>query len=171
MARPRVTKDPRFKRNIHPAEEGVKVKTTPRKLLNALCKALSEPERTFVGLVRYMSEDEIAHTIAQRIRAEGQGAYATPSALADFYLMKRDAFSHENEVRLLLVRDRIEGEPAFVDMKIDPNELFEEAQFDPRLEAFEAMEREAVFRTRGYTGDCPRSPLYVSTLMPIALPD
>jgi hypothetical protein len=45
-------------------------------------------------------------------------------------------------------------------VKIDPNVLFDEVTFDPRLELFERKEREAVIKNLGYTGKIVDSNLY-----------
>ena len=49
----------------------------------------------------------------------------------------------------------------------DPNNLFDEVRFDPRLAEFERKEREALARKLGYSGKVTTSSLYLGTLLNI----
>lgn len=163
----RVDKDARFKRNTCPRYEGVQVRSTPRKLMRALCaQRFSSNGLPYVGKVDYMLREKIEEYIASKVRLCGPGAFSAPNERALLYLLKRSAFEHESEIRLLYVCSEACSDDRLV-MSIDPNELFEEIQFDPRLEPFEVDARKSVYGALGYSGEMKRSELYHKTLLPV----
>lgn len=166
----RVDKDPRFKRNTCPRYEGVQVKSTARKLLQALC---AQPPsvgigHAYAGAVRYLNHDKILQRIANTIAAYGLDAFRVPRNRADLLLLKRPAFEHEGEVRLLYVCNE-ESSETLLHVPVDPNDVFDEIRFDPRLEPFEFRERESVIRSLGYHGTVGQSELYHRTLLQVVL--
>jgi hypothetical protein len=70
----RVVKDPHFNRNICPRDEGVRVRSTPRKLLVALqtwCP--TDFGRTcFIGAVQYFPKDQLLQQFANLIGSKGK---------------------------------------------------------------------------------------------------
>lgn len=78
-------------------------------------------------------------------------------------LKKRIYFSHEQEVRIILVAPKDFTADNF-QISIDPNFLFDEVQFDPRLVSFERIEREKTARDLGYTGKFGQNYNYQMTL-------
>jgi hypothetical protein len=118
-----------------------------------------------------MPETELNQTIAETIGRHGANAFAAPAKRASLLLMKRDAFQHEAEVRLIYVEQReVTPEPVFR-VRCDPNEVFDEISFDPRLVPFERNEREAAIKAAGYKGSIILSLLYQGTLLQIAVSD
>lgn len=167
----RVEKDPRFKRNISARYEGVQVKSTPRKLLQALQnQSFSSSGHAYVGTVQYSSRGDILKWIANTIQNNGLGAFGVPATRASLLLRKRVAFRHESEIRLLFVCNQVGYREMFRHIEyIDPNEVFDEISFDPRLECFEAEERESAIRSLGYSGTIAKSELYHRTLLTVNL--
>jgi hypothetical protein len=93
-------------RNSFPNEEGVQVRTTPRKLLSALATRAPAGESDanwIIGQVTYHPEDEIPQAVANLVAKNGLGAFPGPEGHADSVLFKRKAFEHEAEVRLIYV--------------------------------------------------------------------
>jgi len=84
-------------------------------------------------------------------------------------LLKRTAFSHEAEVRLIYVEHRLGANKPLLRVPIDPNEVFDEITFAPRLVEFERLERETTIKSAKYTGAVNTSDLYQSTLMEVIL--
>jgi hypothetical protein len=167
----RVVKDPYFARNLHPREEGVRVNSTPRKLINALrAGTRSFPDGScYVGGVDYMSEAHVQRELANAVGTYGPDVFTAPANRAKLLLLKRDAFQHEAEVRLIYVEQRdVPPEPVFR-VQFDPNEVFDDISFDPRLVEFERKEREAAVRAAGYTGSITVSRLYENTLLNIGI--
>ncbi|ATG75014.1 hypothetical protein AN401_15035 [Zobellella denitrificans] len=166
----RVDKDTHFRRNTSPRYEGVQVRTTTRKLIRALMeKAKGSPHgKCYIGTVRYIPHNEILQGIANTIRSHGIDAFREPDVRADLLFLKRQAFQHEAEVRLLYFCNESCADNLFR-VPIDPNELFDEITFDPRLELFEQREREAVARSLGYKGPIRESDLYQRIILQVSL--
>lgn len=165
----RVVKDTHFQRNTCPRDEGVRVRSTPRKLLEALRAGTQDwPSAScFIGSVRYLSQTELMQSAANAIGQVGLDVFTLPENRAKLMLLKRTAFSHEAEVRLIYVEHRLGANKPLVRVQIDPNEVFDEITFDPRLVEFERLERETTIRSMNYRGAVNRSDLYQSALMEV----
>lgn len=165
----RVVKDPHFGRNLCPHDEGVRVRTTPRKLLQALCAGSAEGPigHWFLGAVQYLPSEALLREIATAIDQHGLSVFELPSNRARLLLLKREAFSHEAEVRVIFVQQNPEPRPARIHIPIEPSAVFDEISFDPRLGTFERKERELVIRSLGYTGAISESGLYQRTLLEV----
>ena len=169
----RVIKDPHIGRNICPRDEGAQVKSTPRKLLRALLRGTpdTQPGHWYIGAVQYLSRANLLQEIANAIGAHGKRVFYAPENHAKLLLLKREAFSHESEVRAIFVqRDDAPALDLFP-IPIDINEVFEEITFDPRLQIDERKEREAALTALGYKGSFGKSELYGGrTILQVVLP-
>lgn len=169
----RVVKDSHHRRNTVPRDEGVRVRSTPRKLLRALMSQF--PDRAeqccFVGAVRYETAENIKQYIADLIGSHELAVLGRDSPRAELHLLKRVAFRHESEVRVVYVAEGAFAGTKLVTCGIDVNEVFEEMVFDPRLEVFEQRERESVIRALGYAGPVTTSELYGRLLLEVHLGD
>jgi hypothetical protein len=96
-------------------------------------------------------------------------AFANGKARARLLLLKRPAFQHEAEVRLVYVEERDIPRQELVRVSIEPNEIFNEVTFDPRLATFERLEREQTAKSIGYRGPFGESELYRGRLTEIVL--
>jgi hypothetical protein len=147
---------------------GVKVRTTIRKLFENLKATGSQAPslQFFVGKVEYLSE--------RRIRSMMRGLTFTDVAIggqgdrfADLLCMKRTAFRHEREIRLLFQDIEFPGLPkrgagGLFRYALDPSAVFEEVVLDPRLKDSDAATLKAELVTAGCTLPISRSPLYQS---------
>lgn len=169
----RVTLDQHHNRNISIREEGVRVKSTPRKIIDAIIKSNQTfPKDAFyLGKVDYLPPDQIKQHIADTIYQKGDSALYGGIELAKLMLLKRPAFQYEDEYRLLYIENRGIQDQKIIQLTIEPNEVFEEVTFDPRLVAFERMEREANAKRLGYSGKFGTSDLYQKVLLQIVIPD
>ena len=124
----------------------------------------------FVGSVRYLTGTAILQEIANAIGNMGLDIFAQPSNRANLLLVKREAFAHEAELRLIRVSHESNSstEP-IVRVPIDPNVVFDEISFDPRLAIFERKEREETIRNLGYKGSFRESALYQRVLMQVLI--
>ncbi len=167
----RVVKDPHSKRNTCPKDEGVRVKTTPRKLMYSLLS--NTPSMLcgtwFMGAVNYLDRQSLFNDIGNTIRDNGLKVYSNPNYRAKLLLLKREAFSHENELRVLFIQRDIQPTRPLLQVQIDPNTLFDEVSFDPRLDEFERREREDVVRNLGFTGIINNNDLYQRILLQISI--
>ncbi len=114
---------------------GVQVKTTVRKLFDNLKGASSTAPclQFFIGSVAYKTEVEITAMMKTLtfldVSIGGQG-----DKFADLLCIKREAFKHEEEVRLLFQDiDPRRGVDKCFKYKLDANTVFEEVMLDPRL--------------------------------------
>jgi hypothetical protein len=169
----RVVKDRASNRNIYPIDEGVQVRSTPRKLLNALMNwcTVNPPESCFLGCVKYMSRQEALQYIADEIGRGRLQAFPGGLGHAESVLFKRSAFSHEAEVRLIYVdHQQNQSQLGLLRIPIDPNDLLDEIIFDPRLATFERKEREDEAQKLGFSGSIGTSDLYQNVLLDIVIP-
>lgn len=169
----RVNKDTHFGRNTDPRHEGVRVRTSPRKLIGAARSwaATLEGVSCYLGAVRYGTRDQILQYAANLIDRHGPAAVGRGHLRADLLLFKRTAFAHEAEIRLMCVDDRGINAEGQIRLPIEPNEVFEEVSFDPRLAPFERIERETIAKSLGYAGPFRHSDLYQRTLLEVILPN
>src|SRR5262249_33908953 len=120
-----------------PCKDGIQVGTTVRKLFENLRRVSSKAPclQFFVGRVEYLSEAEITARMAQLTFADvalgGQG-----DRFADLLCIKREAFKHEAEVRILFqdIDFRWRGSNGIFIYPVDANNVFEKIVLDPRLE-------------------------------------
>lgn len=150
--------DPRSGKNTFRENEGVTVTTTVRRLLSAAESWIAGGANSHivVGQVEYLDDKEIWQRIVNICNgSHGPKFFCTVQGRADSLLWKRTYFSHEKEVRLLMIQQTwCKDEPAskFRRVAIDINSLFTSISFDPRLQNFEVREREAECRKAGYVG-------------------
>ena len=133
------------------------MRSTPRKLLMALdswaqSQNVTPSQFCFIGAVQYKTEEEIHKYFADTIECLGLNAFDDPAVTSEALLMKRSGFQHEREIRLIYIQSRDIPRQDVVKVKIDPNVVFEEISFDPRLALFERKEREQHARNLGYNG-------------------
>lgn len=170
----RVVLDPIAKRNTDPANEGVRVTTTARKLIAAAEQwAGHAPDHHFfIGRVLYEEEDVFGKSLANKLsNKDGPKVFTTPQGRADSLFVKRAMFQHEDEVRLLCVgTGHLHEGDKIKRFDIDPSTLFDEIRFDPRLTGFEPKEREARVRALGFTGKVVIDPSYLGALTAIQMP-
>ena len=158
----RVVKDSQFGRNTSPRDEGVRVRSTSRKLLQGLEAWSPSPaaKSCFIGAVLYADGEQILQDLTNLIDQHGAEALAEGRLRAALLLLKRSAFQHEAEVRLIYIEARDVPAASLVRVPINPNDVFDEVTFDPRLAEFERREREAIARSLGYNGTFADSDLY-----------
>lgn len=164
----RVELDPVTRRNKFPAEEGIRVTTTPRLLLAAMegwATGHAEVHFYLAG-VQYEPEERFAQGLVNRLsRDEGPLYFATPDGRAESLCTKRMRFSDEREVRLLCVGvGRLGAGEKVRHFQVDPQALFTEVAFDPRILTFEQRERADKLRSMGFEGTIVEDPAYVSVI-------
>ncbi|MDB5498842.1 MAG: hypothetical protein JWP28_2873 [Phenylobacterium sp.] len=168
----RVSIDKLHNRNTEPRYEGVQVRTTPRKLIHALLPWAESVDwgQLYLGRVEYLSHDEASQKIGNVLARVGPYEIARGDNRAQSLLLKRKAFSHEDEVRVIFIcNDRRQlREPLTIN--IEPNDFIDEVRFDPRLIIFERREREETAKSLGYSGAFAESLLYQKTFFQTILP-
>lgn len=137
----------------------LRIRSTPRKLLTALATAHpTMPQDTcFLGKVLYKTEKGLRSFLEDG----GQMSISTVG-FARALLLKRRAFKHENEVRLLYF-----GNAADCDDKglyryvVEPNDMITQIMADPNRDRTNWMKDKARLKKEtGFTGEIKRSKMY-----------
>jgi len=134
-------------------KQGVKVKTTIRKLIDSLQLHAGDFARKhcFIGKVKYLIQKDLVEKLKNINISD-----TSISEVAESLIYKRKEFQHEKEVRLIYTQKK--GD--VFKFTIDPDNLFDEVIFDPRIGnyLFEAY-RDAI-QKRGYKHSIRQSVLY-----------
>lgn len=111
---------------------GVKIQTTPRKLLGAISNKDNKWAAIsyFIGKVEYQSDEEIKNFLKTEFWDELE--YDRTRIVAKTLLIKRSEFAYEKEVRLLYDDIEKKNEDDIMVFKIDPTNLIEEIVFAPK---------------------------------------
>jgi len=160
----RVTIDKLHRRNIEPQREGVQIRTTPRKLATALSLWAKQADwgEFYLGRVQY--HDHAPEIVTKILARVGPYEMGRSNNRAESLLLKRKAFAHKDEMRLIWVSsDERDGRKP-ISVSVDPNEFVEEIRFDPRLISFERLEREGRAKALGYQGPFSNSAAYQGVL-------
>jgi hypothetical protein len=125
---------------------GVRIRTTPRRLANSLSRAVGKnaTECTFIGKVDYWSDHNL-EAVARSLFATG----VSPVAVAKSLLIKRKAFTHEKEVRIIyrnLSEETIEG--GSFQYPVDPEKLITQIMVPPCRSVANAMKIKAEIKAR-----------------------
>ena len=141
-------------------KNGVKVKTTPRKLLKALLFQNPQPNNVnltcFIGNVEYFRKDVLNGFFS---RLPSLLTDTTGQGQAKTLLLKRSQFKHENEVRLIY-NSRGNVDSDIYKFAIDPFDLFDNIVFDPRMDALMYKIFKEHFVKLGYKKTIIKSKLY-----------
>lgn len=143
---------------------GIKVETTAGKLIE-LCRRRGRRANLYsIGCVQYLSEEQLVSWLTGPGGAQRILTGDSVSDLARSLLVKRDAFGHEKEVRLIYREFDISRarRRRVHTMKIRPNDLFSRIVLDPRLQQSECRRLENRIRQWGYEGEVVQSSLYAS---------
>jgi hypothetical protein len=143
---------------------GVKVRTTVRKLFSALYNSGRTPELSYwVDKVDYLTQEQMDEVGGNNELMTGWLMDSTARGHAQSLLLKRDAFDHEREVRLIYDANNgydFANENLYF-FKIDPNHVIEEIILDPRLSEEHCNAVGAELRKGGYKGPVSQSSLYL----------
>jgi len=143
-------------------KDGIKVKTTVGKLFNEFYSAITGPElKCYIGKVEYKDEEEIRQFLGNDGEVHDHIFDSTGIKSAKTLLFKRNAFEHENEVRLIYVTtDDSEKALDVFKYKINQNSLFEEVVLDPRLDCATYEQYKKKICEAGYSSSIIQSTLY-----------
>lgn len=168
----RVTIDPLHQRNCEPRNEGVMVRTTPRKLSQALTSFAERVTwgKFYLGRVQYLANGEAVKKVCHVLCDKGPLEMGRGECRAQSLLLKRKAFAHEDEVRLIWICDDRRDVDEPMSANVVPNQFIDEVTFDPRLMSFERREREDSAKALGYDGSFAESGLYQKTFFQAILP-
>lgn len=141
-------------------KDAVRVRTTVGQLIDGLCAAHGEWAHAacFIGRVEYLSETRLK-AFARTIFKDG----ITPESIACSLLVKRKAYEHEREVRLIYIeRENAKHPDGVYKYAINPHTLFDQAMIDGRMtyEQYKPFKEEVMRRTGLLDQQVKRSLLY-----------
>lgn len=114
-----------------PDKRYLRIHSTPRKLRETLQSVHTSARtngRCFVGKVRYKQEADLKEELSKFKK------HTTPSLkeIANFMLLKRNAFSHEKEVRLIyLSKEKLDAKDNLYRYPVNPHEMIDQIMADP----------------------------------------
>lgn len=140
-------------------KDGIRVTSTPRKLLAALNKSDPKfsPVRAFIGKVSYLKKKDLLVRFGQINLLDPNG-----SGIAESLLYKRNEFRHEAEVRLIYSGPDNQCPDDLYQVPIEPSALFDKMFFDPRMDTNQYRTGRAILRKLGYKGTIEKSALYAA---------
>jgi len=143
-----------------PDKKGVRIKTTPRKLLKSLYDISGEYRdiSCFIGKVNYFTKPKLKNLLDNY----GQNWILDNTGIgqARTFLFKRNAFKHENEIRIIYNsqgKDKIDNIHSYI---IDPFDLIDDIVFDPRIPYKEFKEFKKMLKQLGFKNRILKSKLY-----------
>ena len=149
-------------------KDGVKVKTTIRKLFTPLfdvgghyttVNGVVYNLSSFVGKVKYESQKSLIEMLKDEKRMSNKIFDQSGWGQASTFFFKRVAFKHENEVRIIFYPQNPINSDYFK-FDIDPKDLFDEIVFDPRMEELDYEAKNSVLLSWGYNKKISQSELY-----------
>ncbi|GET33717.1 hypothetical protein PbJCM13498_25800 [Prolixibacter bellariivorans] len=144
-----------------PNKDGVRVTTTPRKLLKALYDQQDKFRdlHCFVGKVQYYTTKGLKNLLTDSNTMSSWLLDSTGAGHAQTLLFKRTPFKHENEVRLIYNSNgKTNGDLYKFD--IDPYDLFDDIVFDPRMKYDNFKQEKEKLKLVGFKKRIVKSNLY-----------
>lgn len=149
----------------------IKVKSSVKKLMNDfydMSNTIFHSNSYFIGKVKYLDNDYFLNISQNTFSLLDIIVGNSPQAL----LIKRKAFSYEEEVRLIFHKMKTDDPDDFKNVKnkwddsnkffvfFNPNILFDEIEIDPRISEDACKEIIKEIRSLGYDGKIHQSQLY-----------
>lgn len=142
-------------------KDGIKVRTTARKLFNAILNPSDRfaSLKFFMGKVEYKNKVDIINFM-QNITFSEISSGGQNDKFAKLLCVKRTEFLHENEIRILVdnVDNSIGGK--IFKININPDSLFDEICIDPRLSDEDALKLTTKIKMMGVNVNIIQSNLY-----------
>lgn len=144
-----------------PDKNSVRLRTTIGDLLNSLLIGTADRVNCLqsIGKVEYLSEKKLIKRAKFTFGKQGEVTFGN---LFKSLLLKRKAFYHENEVRLMFLDwNVISGSEKVFKYSFDPHKLITQIMIDPRItyQEFKGI-KEKILHDTGYKGKIKRSLLY-----------
>lgn len=146
---------------------GIKVKSTIGKVFDDLFKTqishinpynkLPYNLVTFAGKVKYQKKQELVDLLS---KASNYLLDTTGKGQAETLMLKRLAFTHEKEVRIVYHCENCKSTDKVFKYKINPNECFEEIVVDPRISKVNYLKIKKILIEKGFKNKIIQSGLY-----------
>ncbi|MFY0612252.1 MAG: hypothetical protein JXQ99_12040 [Hyphomicrobiaceae bacterium] len=141
-----------------PEKRYLRLRSTPRKLLMALTEAhpCMPQDTCFIGKVKYMTEEAL-----KEWSKNFDVTCMNVLGFANSLLLKRRAFQHEREVRLLYLGDQSSYDEGLYRYRVDPHQMITQIMADPNRKRKEwEADQKAIKSATGFEGDIKRSKIY-----------
>ena len=115
-----------------PDSESICVRTTVGRLIDSHCAAnkVESSDSCFIGKVDYPTDFKLLKFFAHTVFKDS----LTTEAVARSLLKKRDAFEHEDEVRLIYFEGKnMRYYKGVYEYELDPHAVFDQFMIDPRM--------------------------------------
>lgn len=137
----------------------LRIRSTPRLLITALVDAHPEmaQDTCFIGKVKYITEGELKASLGG-----GGPLSVSPTGLAGSLLLKRKAFEHESEVRLLHFGNAKDyDDKGLYRYSVNPHLMITQIMADPNRDRSDWSADKAKIRSAtGFAGEIKRSKIY-----------
>jgi hypothetical protein len=144
-----------------PCADAVRMRSTVRRVAESLCRAVGDrvSANVFIGKVCYLRNKKLMTFANKVFRGADSQAIRT---FATTLLVKRPAFRHEREIRLLFFqRDEAKNKDQLFSYDVDPCTFVDQIMLDPRMSKEDAgVLRNKIVNETGFTGAIKRSLLY-----------
>lgn len=145
----------------------VQIKTTAGKLLLEYKKKLERDASVYLGRIRYYPEKEFKEELGKIVR-QFRSSPSQKKLLILSFLMKRDAFDYEHEVRLIrLGPSTSKGEKILVSCNL--KDVIDQIVVHPSCTDKTMRMIERMLRNVGYTAEVTKSPL-LNSLQSLDIP-
>ena len=144
-----------------PDKISVRIKSTPEKIGQALENGLKKNKESswHIGKVQYISQKQVevkALDFANRFFKSKQDKTA-----AEALLIKRTSFSHEKEVRVIVVDRNAKSKNGILKIKVDPHQIIDSVLVDSRAsEEWFDVYSHYLKNVIGFKGHISKSALY-----------
>jgi hypothetical protein len=153
--------------------DGVRIRAKAIDLMGSIVASTSIARRSgqhWIGRVKYVSQKSFLEEVQWPDRFCRSDDYFDPrnNQLVRSLLLKRRAFSHEREVRIVYHDVEASESAELMPFDIDVNEVILEITFDPRMSGKLVSAYTQVLKKLGYEGSVNQSQLYgVPTFQPM----
>lgn len=145
-----------------PDSNAVRIRSTIRKVAESLWaySGIWAPHEVFVGKVQYLSDKKLEKFAKSIFHSED--GFLSMRMFAKTLLVKRNAFKHEREVRLIFrPRQKSKAKRDLFHYPVDPHRLIDQIMIDPRMGELQVNKLKREIKTRtGFGGPIKRSLLY-----------
>lgn len=147
---------------IHsPKADAVRIRSTVRRVAESLSGAIGDwaHAEAFIGEVRYLRNDKLVAFARNVFRGAD---IPTARTFAKTLLVKRPAFAHEREIRLLFFQqDQAKSKDDLFPYSVDPHAFVDQVMIDPRMSKENANAlRNRIKTETAFKGAIKRSLLY-----------
>lgn len=142
-------------------KNSIRIRTTIEQLVDSLCTATNDRSgcEHCIGKVEYLIQSKLIKKAKETFTPQGQMTFGK---MFSSLLLKRRAFRHENEVRLIFCDwAKNAGKDNLFKYDIEPHKLITQIMIDPRIpyDEFKIIEKK-IRQETAYEGEIKRSLLY-----------